>query len=215
MAKAAPPIRILLVDDHQMVREGLKAMLQPEPDFDVVGETGLGNDVVALVEQRRPDIVLLDAHLPDMSGPEVCRSVVQANPDVQVIILSTFTDDDLVEACVKAGARGYVVKDVEDFGLKQSIRAVSRGQSVLSPQVAGKVMDRLRAGLPGAGEEALNRSQIAILRLIIKGYSNREIATEIHLSENTIKTHLQAIFAKLGVRNRVEAAMLASRRHLI
>jgi two-component system response regulator DevR len=215
MAKAVPPIRILLVDDHQMVREGLKAMLQPEPDFDVVGETGLGNDVVALVEQRRPDVVLLDAHLPDMSGPEVCRSVVQANPDVRVIILSTFTDDDLVEACVKAGARGYVVKDVEDFGLKQSIRAVSRGQSVLSPQVAGKVMDRLRAGLPGAGEEALNRSQIAILRLIIKGYSNREIATEIHLSENTVKTHLQAIFAKLGVRNRVEAAMLASRRHLI
>jgi DNA-binding NarL/FixJ family response regulator len=215
MAKAAPPIRILLVDDHQMVREGLKAMLQPEPDFDVVGETGLGSDVAALVEQRRPDVVLLDAHLPDMSGPEVCRSVVQANSDVQVIILSTFTDDDLVEACVKAGARGYVVKDVEDFGLKQSIRAVSRGQSVLSPQVAGKVMDRLRAGLPGAGEEALNRSQIAILRLIIKGYSNREIATEIHLSENTIKTHLQAIFTKLGVRNRVEAAMLASRRHLI
>jgi DNA-binding NarL/FixJ family response regulator len=141
--------------------------------------------------------------------------VVQANSDVQVIILSTFTDDDLVEACVKAGARGYVVKDVEDFGLKQSIRAVSRGQSVLSPKVVGKVMDRLRAGVPGSPEEALNRSQIAILRLIIKGYSNREIATEIHLSENTIKTHLQAIFAKLGVRNRVEAAMLASRRHLI
>ena len=107
------------------------------------------------------------------------------------------------------------MKDVEDFGLKQSIRDVSRGQSVLSPQVAGKVMDRLRSGMASGVDPALNRSQIAILRLIVKGYSNREISEEIHLSENTVKTHLQAIFAKLGVRNRVEAAMLAGRRHLI
>jgi two-component system NarL family response regulator len=188
-------------------------MLQPE--FEVVGEAGLGEAVAALVEQNRPDVVLLDARLPDMSGPDVCRMLLEAYPDLKVIILSTFTDEEVVEAAVKAGAKGYVVKDVEDFGLKQSIREVSQGQSVLSPQVAGKVMDRLRGGMASGVDAALNRSQIAILRLIVKGYSNKEIAKEIHLSENTVKTHLQAIFSKLGVRNRVEAAMLASRRNLI
>jgi DNA-binding NarL/FixJ family response regulator len=213
MIKASRRIRIVLVDDHRIVREGLKSMLQPE--FEVVGETGLGEEVAVLVEQKRPDVVLLDARLPDMSGPDVCRRLVEAFPDLNVIILSTFTDDELVEASVKAGAKGYVVKDVEDFGLKQSIREVSKGQSVLSPQVAGKVMDRLRGGMGSGADAALNRSQIAILRLIVKGYSNKEIAKEIHLSENTVKTHLQAIFGKLGVRNRVEAAMLASRRNLI
>ncbi len=208
-------IRILVVDDHVMVREGIKTMLERERDFEVVGETGRGGEVAGLVTSSRPDVVLLDARLPDISGPDVCRALSQSDPEVRVIILSTYTDQDLVEACVKAGARGYVVKDVESFGLKESIRAVSRGQQVLSPQVAGKVMDRLRTQMPGGSGAALNRSQIAILRLIAKGYSNREIANELYLSENTIKTHLQRIFSKLGVRNRVEAAMLASRRHLI
>jgi two-component system NarL family response regulator len=213
MLRTPRRIRVLLVDDHRIVREGLKTMLQPE--FEVVGEAGLGEAVAALVEQNRPDVVLLDARLPDMSGPDVCRMLLEAYPDLKVIILSTFTDEEVVEAAVKAGAKGYVVKDVEDFGLKQSIREVSQGQSVLSPQVAGKVMDRLRGGMASGVDAALNRSQIAILRLIVKGYSNKEIAKEIHLSENTVKTHLQAIFSKLGVRNRVEAAMLASRRNLI
>lgn len=209
-------IRIMVVDDHEMVREGLKAMLEPEPDFDVVAEAGQGARVLELVESARPDVVLLDARLPDVSGPEVCRALAQREPEVRVIILSTYTDDDLVEACVRAGARGYVVKDVERFALKESIRAVCRGQSVLSPQVAGAVMSRLRRD-PGrsVSSVSLNQSQIAILRLIARGYSNREIAAEIHLSENTVKTHLQAIFTKLGVRNRVEAAMVASRNHLI
>jgi two-component system NarL family response regulator len=213
MARPTRRIKLLLVDDHKMVREGLKAMLQPE--FEVVGETGLGEEVAGLVEEQRPDVVLLDGRLPDMSGPEVCRTLIEAYPDLKVIILSTFTDDELVEASVKAGAKGYVVKDVEDFGLKQSIRDVIQGRSVLAPEVAGKVMDRLRGGLGGGVDPALNRSQIAILRLIVKGRSNKEIADQIHLSENTVKTHLQAIFGKLGVRNRVEAAMVASRRNLI
>jgi DNA-binding NarL/FixJ family response regulator len=213
MVKTLRRIRIVLVDDHRMVREGLKVMLEPE--FEIIGETGLGEEVAALVEETRPDIVLLDAHLPDMTGPDVCRVLVEAHPDLNVIILSTFTDDELVEASVKAGAKGYVVKDIEDFGLKQSIRDVSQGQSVLSPQVAGKVMERLRGGMGSGVDAALNRSQVAILRLIVKGHSNKEIAEEIHLSENTVKTHLQSIFGKLGVRNRVEAAMLASRRNLI
>lgn len=215
MATRTRPVRIVVVDDHEMIREGVKAMLEPEPDLELVAECGRGDEVAATVERCAPDVVLLDARLPDVSGPEVCRALTESHPETAVIFLTTYTDEDLVDACLKAGARGYVVKDVERFELKESIRAVARGESVLSPQVMGKVLRRLRAGTAANPEVALNQSQIAILRLVAKGYSNREIAAEVRLSENTVKTHLQIVFAKLEVRNRVEAAMLASRRHLI
>ena len=205
-------IRVLVVDDHEMVREGLMAMLQPERDIEVVGQTGSGVAVVDLVESTRPDIVLLDARLPDISGVEVCRRLSQSHPDVAVVILTTYTDPDLVQECIQAGARGYVVKDVERFSLKESIRAVYRGQAVLAPQVAGHVIDRARTPQQaGSRRAALSASQVAILRLISRGHSNREIAAEVHLSENTVKTHIQEIFRKLGVRNRVEAAILAGK----
>ncbi len=205
-------IRILVVDDHEMVREGLMAMLQSEPDFDVVGQTGRGAEAVDLVEATRSDVVLLDARLPDVSGVEVCRRLTHAHPEVAVVILTTYTDPDLVQECIQAGARGYVVKDVERFSLKESIRAVYRGQSVLAPQVAGQVIERARTRqTAGSRRAALSASQVSILRLISRGHSNREIAAEVHLSENTVKTHVQEIFRKLGVRNRVEAAILAGK----
>jgi len=207
----ADPIRILIVDDHEMVREGLISMLRPEPDFEIVGQAGYGAAVAGLVEQSRPDVVLLDARLPDVSGVEVCRRLGRTHPDVSVVILTTYTDGGLVQECLQAGARGYVVKDVERFGLKESIRAVHRGQAVLAPQVAGQVIERMRHPRPEEGRLALNASQVAILRLISRGHSNREIAAEVHLSENTVKTHVQEIFRKLGVRNRVEAAIEAGK----
>jgi two-component system, NarL family, response regulator DevR len=206
-------IRILLVDDHEMVREGLKAMLQSEPDLEVVAETGLGQEVPALLDRTRPDIVLLDVRLPDMSGVEVCRQATSSHPDVKVIMLTTFVDPDLVDECINAGARGYLVKDVRGMSLKENVRAVSRGQAVLAPEVAGGILDRVRdrrsaeAGPPAA----LTQSQLAILGRMTRGFSNREIATEVHLSENTIKTHIQEIFRKLGVHNRVEAVMTATK----
>jgi DNA-binding NarL/FixJ family response regulator len=183
-------IRVLIVDDHEMVREGLMAMLQPEPDFEVVGQTGNGAAVVELVETTRPDVVLLDARLPDISGVEVCRRLGVSHPGVSVVILTTYTDPDLVQ---------------------ESIRAVHRGQAVLAPQVAGHVIDQARSRQPASRRAALSASQVAILRLISRGHSNREIAAEVHLSENTVKTHIQEIFRKLGVRNRVEAAILAGK----
>ncbi|TMG65549.1 MAG: response regulator transcription factor [Chloroflexi bacterium] len=205
-------IRVLIVDDHEMVREGLMSMLSSEPDFEVVGQTGFGEVVAELVETSRPDVVLLDARLPDISGVEVCRRLGRTHPGVAVVILTTYTDIELVEECLQAGARGYVVKDVERFSLKESIRAVSRGQAVLAPQVAGHVIDRIRSRQAGERRPAgLNASQVAILRLISRGHSNREIAADVHLSENTVKTHVQEIFRKLGVRNRVEAAILAGK----
>jgi two-component system response regulator DevR len=208
----AARIRVLIVDDHEMVREGLLSMLRSEPDFEVVGQTGHGEEVVALVESSRPDVVLLDARLPDVSGVEVCRRLTRAYQAVAVIILTTYTDVELVEECLQAGARGYVVKDVERFSLKESIRAVSRGQAVLAPQVAGHLIDRVKNRETGAQRPAgLSASQVAILRLMSLGHSNREIAANVHLSENTVKTHVQEIFRKLGVRNRVEAAILAGK----
>jgi DNA-binding NarL/FixJ family response regulator len=205
-------IRILLVDDHEMVREGLKAMLQSEPDLEVVAETGLGREVPDLLDRTRPDVVLLDVRLPDMSGVEVCRQVTRSHPDVKVIMLTTFVDPDLVDECIDAGARGYLVKDVRGMSLKENVRAVSRGQAVLAPEVAGGILDRVRDRRSGeAVPPALSQSQLAILGLMTRGFSNREIATEIHLSENTIKTHVQEIFRKLGVHNRVEAVMTATK----
>jgi DNA-binding NarL/FixJ family response regulator len=210
--EAVKVIRVMLVDDHEMVREGLLAMLRPEPDIEVVAQTGSGAAVADLVESTKPDVVLLDARLPDVSGVEVCRRLGVSHPGVAVVILTTYTDPDLVEECIQAGARGYVVKDVEQFSLKESIRAVFRGQAVLAPQVAGQVIAQARTRPQGRSRRAeLSESQVAILRLISRGHSNREIAAEVHLSENTVKSHVQEIFRKLGVRNRVEAAILAGK----
>jgi two-component system, NarL family, response regulator DevR len=203
-------IRILIVDDHEMVREGLMSMLRSEPDFELVGQSGRGEGVVELVERSRADVVLLDARLPDISGVEVCRRLTRKHPDVKVVILTTYIDVELVEECLQAGARGYVVKDVEKFSLKESIRAVSRGQAVLAPQVAGQIIDRMK-NPEDKRPAGLNASQVAILRLMSLGHSNREIAADVHLSENTVKTHIQEIFRKLGVHNRVEAAILAGK----
>lgn len=188
------------------------SMLRSEPDFEVVGQTSHGEEVAELVEETAPDVVLLDTRLPGISGVEVCRQLTRAHPAVAVIILTTYTDVELVQECLQAGARGYVVKDVERFALKESIRAVSRGEAVLAPQVAGQIIDRFRS-LPQEERRpaGLSASQVAILRLISRGHSNREIAADVHLSENTVKTHVQEIFRKLGVRNRVEAAILAGK----
>jgi two-component system response regulator DevR len=210
-------IRILIVDDHEVVREGLKVILGTEPDFQIVGESASADVLGDLVDRTSPDIVLLDARLPGVSGPEATRRLTESHPDVKVIVVSTYSDDALVDACIAAGARGYVVKDVERFTLKQNIRAVYRGQGAMSPSVAGRLLDRMR-GRGGESRDApslLSSRQIEILRLISQGFSNREIAPKVHLSESTVKSHVQEIFRKLDVHNRVEAALLAARHGLI
>lgn len=207
-------IRIIIVDDHEMVREGLRSILQGEADFEVVAEAGSAEELGDLVDKTHPDVVLLDARLPGIGGAEACRRLVAAQPDVAVLIVSSYSDDDLVEECIRAGARGYVVKDIERFSLKESIRAVHGGGGAVSPAIAAKVLDRLRAqtGLaPSQQSSPLSETQSEILRLIAAGFSNREIAGRVYLSENTVKSHIQEIFRKLDVGNRVEAALRASR----
>jgi two-component system response regulator DevR len=208
-------IRIAIIDDHEMVREGLRTILQAEPDFEVVAKRGSADGIVELVERTRPDVVLLDARLPGVSGPEACRLLAVSHPDTAVLIVSTYEDDELVDACISAGAKGYLIKDIERFSLKESIRAVYRGEGAVSPAVAGKVLDRLRHAergeISGEPKPHLSDREREILRLIAEGYTNREIASSVYLSENTVKSHVQDIFRKLRVRNRVEAALRATR----
>ncbi len=206
-------IRIAIIDDHEMVREGLRAILQTEPDFEIVAESGSAKGIVELVDQTKPDLILLDARLPGVSGPEACGLLAASHPETAVLIVSTYSDDELVNQCIQAGAKGYLIKDIERFSLKESIRAVHRGESALSPAVAAKVLARLRHTAPTdvPAEPQLSNSQREILRLISQGYSNREIASRIHLSEHTVKSHIQEIFRKLQVHNRVEAAIRAAK----
>jgi two-component system response regulator DevR len=206
-------IRIAIVDDHEIVREGLKSILQSEPDFEVVAAASTADDLSALVDHSLPDVVLLDARLPGTSGPEACRRLAGSHPEVAVLIVSTYAEEHLVDECIKAGAKGYVIKDIEQFSLKESIRAVHAGGGAVSPSVAAKVLDRLRSHELAPTSERpvpLSDTQLEIVRLISSGLSNREIATRVHLSENTVKSHVQEVFRKLGVDNRVEAAVRAS-----
>jgi DNA-binding NarL/FixJ family response regulator len=203
-------IRLVVIDDHELVREGLRSILATEPDMKVVGEAATADKLLELVEKTQPDVVLLDARLPGVSGPYACRLLTQQFPDVQVLIVSTYAEDELVRECIAAGARGYVIKDIDRFELQSAIRSVHRGEGAVSPAIAGKLLDHVAGRAPATTPE-LNVSQLRILTLISEGFSNREIASRVHLSENTIKSHVQEIFRKLAVRTRVEAALRASR----
>jgi two-component system response regulator DevR len=205
-------IRLLIIDDHEMVREGLKAILTTEPDFEIVGDAANAEQAFELIERLNPDVILLDIRLPDISGIEVCRKVAERYPASAVIILTTFTDESLVEQCIQAGARGFIVKDIERFDLKRSIRAVARGEAAIDPKAAVAVLAQLRRKPQVKFEpspEALSSQQIVILRLVAQGLSSREIATQLYLSENTVKSYVQEILHRLGVKNRTEAVMVA------
>ena len=209
-------IRLLLVDDHEMVREGLKAILMEEPDFSIIGDAANAEQALALVEQLQPDVVLLDVRLPGTSGIEVCRIVAERFPLTAVIILTTFTDEHLVAQCIQAGARGFIIKDIERFELKRAIHAVARGEAAIDTKTAATVFAQLRrAPLQTFQEpsstliESLTPQQLVILRLVAQGLPSREIATQLYLSENTVKGYVQEILHKLGVKNRTEAVMVA------
>ena len=205
-------IRLLIIDDHEMVREGLKAMLVAEPDFEIVGDAANAEQALELIERLHPDVVLLDIRLPGVSGIDLCSNVTSLYPQTAVIILTTFAEESLVAQCIQAGARGFIVKDIERFDLKRSIRAVARGEAVIDSKVAVAVLAQLRRA-PQVNQEPfpepLSTQQIVILRLIAQGLSSREIATQLYLSENTVKGYVQEILHRLGVKNRTEAVMVA------
>jgi two-component system response regulator DevR len=205
-------IRVLLVDDHEMVRSGLRAMLASDADIEVVADAATGARAVSLALELRPDVVLLDARLPDIGGPDVCRPLQSDVPETIVVMLTTFAEDDLVRRCIRAGARGYLLKDVERLDLGRSIRAVMRGEAVIDSKVASTVLAAVRQTADADQEQPLNERQREVLRLIAEGLSNREIAERAHLSEYTVKGYVEEILERLDARNRVHAAILATKR---
>ena len=205
-------IRLVVIDDHEMVREGLKAILSAEPDFEIVGDAANAEQAYELIHRLHPDVILLDVRLPGVSGIEICRSVTERYPEIAVIIVTTFTDEVLVTQCIQAGARGFIVKDIERFDLKRSIRAVARGEAAIDPKAAVAVLAQVRRS-PQVEQDGpsiqLSPQQIVILRMVAQGLSSREIATQLYLSENTVKGYVQEILHRLSVKNRTEAVMVA------
>lgn len=208
------PIRIIIADDHLIVREGLKSVLTDE-EMTVVGEASNGLDVVEVARELQPDVVLLDIQMPGQSGIEACKAILSILPKAKLLALTTYQDEKMILECLKAGFHGYVIKDVERLDLRKYVRAVLRGEAIIDPKVAGVLMNRVREGSPVAkekAENALTPQQIAILRLVSQGFSNREIGTQLGLSENTVKGHIAEILDRMDARNRVDAALKATAR---
>jgi len=211
----APParIRVLIVDDHELVRVGLRTLLSADAEIEVVADAESGIEALAIARDQQPDVVLLDARLPDLSGPEVCRRLQAVAPDAVVAVLTTFTDHDLVQESIRAGAQGYLLKDIAQLDLGRSIKALARGEAVIDPKVVPHVLAaaRQRGSDGDAGAPPLSSRQRQILRLVAEGLSNREIAAQTHLSELTIKGYMEDLLGQLGARNRVHAAILATK----
>lgn len=208
-------IQVVVVDDHEIVRAGLAALLGREEDIQVVGMAGSGEEGLELIMRVEPDVAVVDYSLPGMSGVELCDRVSVSNPDVAVVLLTTFLDDNVILKALDAGARAYVYKDVDSTDLKRAIRAVARGEAVLDPKVAGRVAAWAHKRRFSPDDEPLSLRETEVLRLVARGASNREIATELFLSENTVKTYLKRVLTKLECHSRSEAAALASRRGLL
>jgi two-component system response regulator DevR len=205
-------IRVMVVDDHEVVRAGLRTLLQAEPDIEVVAEAATGGQALIQAARVRPQIVLLDARLPDMPGPDVCRGLCEALPDVVVAMLTTFSDEELVRACVRAGARGYLLKEIGSLDLAASIRLLANGESVIDRKVLPHVLAVVRHNTTSPEPAApLTERQRDILRLVADGLTNREIAAYVHLSELTVKSYIEDLLKQIGARNRVQAALLATR----
>lgn len=207
------PVQIVLVDDHKIVRQGLRSILDPDPRFEVVGEAASGDVALRLVSEHKPEVVILDLHLPEATGADLCRRIIERHPTVTVLILTAFVDRQLVEACLRAGARGYLLKDAENLHLEEHVLAAVRGQTPLDPRAAGIVTDFLRQHEPPS--EQLSPREMEVLQLIAQDLTNREIGAELYISVNTVKQHVKSILAKLEARNRVEAVRKARERNLL
>jgi DNA-binding NarL/FixJ family response regulator len=206
------PIRLFLLDDHEVVRRGLKDLLDQEDDIEVVGESGLAQDAAARIPTIKPDVAVLDARLPDGSGIEVCRDVRSIDPSIAVIILTSYDDDDALFAAIMAGAAGYVLKQVRGTDLVDAVRRVAAGQSLLDPAVTQRVLRRIREGEPAEDPlRSLTKQERRILDLIGQGLTNRQIAGEMFLAEKTVKNYVTQLLSKLGLERRTQAAVLVTR----
>ncbi|MCB0211087.1 MAG: response regulator transcription factor [Anaerolineae bacterium] len=225
-------IRVVLVDDHPVVRHGLVAVIDAEDDIEVVGEAGNGREAIDLVEELNPDVVLMDLQMPVMNGVEAIKQINTQTGDTRIIILTTFADDDHIYDGIVAGARGYLLKDAPANCLVEAVRAASRGESLLNPEVAARILERFThmidqpagaspqqksAGNPKKTNDSpkLTPRELDVLRLMSLGSRNRDIAEALMIAERTVKIHVSNILGKLNVSNRTEAVAIAVRRGLI
>lgn len=204
-------IRIVLADDHPVVREGLRGMLTAEPDFKVVGEASNGAEAVTLAEQLQPDVILMDLRMPGVDGVAAIEMLQARGSAVQVLVLTTYDSDADIVRAVEAGATGYLLKDAPRQELFRGVRAAARGETVLAPTVASRLLNRMRA----PEIENLSEREIEVLQRVAQGNSNREIGRHLHISTATVKTHLVHIFDKLGVADRTAAVTVALARGIL
>jgi DNA-binding NarL/FixJ family response regulator len=205
-------IRVLVVDDHPVVRHGLIAILRYEPGIEVVGDAADGAEAVRLILERRPDVVLLDLRLPQLSGIEVMRQVRAQAPQVRFLVLTTYDTDEYIAPALAAGAQGYLLKDALPEELSRAVRALAQGGAALEPAVAARLLERMSEA---ERDEDLSARELEVLRLLVAGSSNKAIASQLGLSENTVKSHISHIFGKLGVQSRAEAVAAALQRGLV
>ncbi len=206
------PIRVFLLDDHEVVRRGLRELLEDEPDIEVVGEAESAAAALRRIPALRIDVAVLDARLGDGSGIEVCRAVRSRDESIQVIILTSYDDDDALFAAIMAGAAGYVLKQIHGTDLVDGIRRVAAGQSLLDPALIARVLKRVRDGSEPPDElAALTEQERKILACIADGMTNRQIGQHLFLAEKTVKNYVSSLLAKLGLERRTQAAVLATR----
>jgi DNA-binding NarL/FixJ family response regulator len=208
-------IRVLLADDHAVVRKGIRQFLEEAGDIEVIAEADDGAEALRLVEEHRPDLAVLDIRMPEVTGVEATRLIKKHFPDVRVLILTSYDDDPYVFALLQAGADGYVLKTASSDELVRAVRTVHQGESALSPEIASKVVRQAMTGRPeGAAEqvETLTERELDVLRLAAQGLTNRAIGHKLGISHRTVQGHLQSIYGKLGVNSRTEAVTEALRR---
>lgn len=209
-------IRVVLADDHGVVLAGLAALVSAPADIEVVGTAGNGREAVAAIERLRPDVVLMDVSMPDMDGIAATREALARAPGTNIVILTSFSDRDRIVEAVEAGAVGYLLKDADPEELLRGVRAAARGESPFTPKAAAELLASQRAGRPSASSTAdqLTPREREILRLLAQGRSNKVIARDLDIAEQTVKNHLSNIFQRLGVTDRTQAALWATRNGL-
>ncbi|MFE6508771.1 response regulator [Nocardioides sp. NPDC057767] len=209
---ADEPIRVFLLDDHEVIRRGIKDLLEDEDDIVVVGESGLAEEARRRIPALRPHVAILDGRLPDGSGIDVCRDVRSVDPSIAALILTSFDDDDALFSAIMAGAAGYLLKQIRSADLVETVRQVAAGKSMLDPAVTAQVLERIRSG-PKTNTvfEHLTNHERRILELIGEGLTNRQIGKEMHLAEKTVKNYVSSLLAKLGLESRTQAAILVTK----